>query len=79
MSHLVLIHLQAQIAEMREPKFEMFADISHSPMELLTGCNKTETVLSHDDVVDGDDHGRVVSMEPCIARFRYLFADELEI
>jgi hypothetical protein len=64
---------------MRQPKFEMFADISHSPMESLTGCNKTETVLSHDDVVDGDDHGRVVSMEPCIARFQYLFADDLEI
>jgi hypothetical protein len=78
-SHLVLIHLLAQIAEMRQPKFEMFADISHSPMESLTGCNKTETVLSHDDVVDGDDHGRVVSMEPCIARFQYLFADNLEI
>jgi hypothetical protein len=57
----------------------MFADISHSPMELLTVCSKTEMVLSHDDVVDGDDHGRVMSMEPCIARFQYLFADDLEI
>jgi hypothetical protein len=69
-SHLVLIHLQARIAEMRQPKFEMCADISHSPMELLTGRNKTETVMSHDDVV---------SMEPCVARFRYFFADDLEI
>jgi hypothetical protein len=48
-------------------------------MEVLTGCNKTETVVSHDDVADGDNHGRAETMEPCIARFRYLFANELEI
>jgi hypothetical protein len=63
-SHLVLVHLQAQIAQMREPKFHMFADISHSPMEMLTGCNKTEMVLPHDDLVDGggDNHGKCQTM-----------------
>jgi hypothetical protein len=78
-SHLVLVHLRARIAEMREPKFDMFADISKSKMEILTNRNKTETVLSHDDVLDTDDHELVVPMEPCIAHFRLLFADDLEI
>jgi hypothetical protein len=64
---------------MQEPKFAMFADISHSHMEVLTGCNKTETVVSHDNVADGDNHGRAETMEPCIACFRYLFANDLEI
>jgi hypothetical protein len=64
---------------MQEPKSAMFADISHSHMEVLTGRNKTETVVSHDNVADGDDHGRAETIEPCIARFRYLFADDLEI
>jgi hypothetical protein len=33
-SHLVLVHLRARIAQMGEPKFHMFADISHSPIWL---------------------------------------------
>jgi hypothetical protein len=70
-SHLVLVHLQARIALKREPKFDMFADISHSPMKTLTGCNKTETVLSHYDLADGggDNHGQCKTMEPCIVCF----------
>ena len=78
-SHLVLIHLRARIADMREPKFAMFADLSYTNLEVLTGRKKTEMVVSHDDVADGDDHGRAETMEPCIARFRYLFADDFEL
>jgi hypothetical protein len=79
-SHLVLVHLRARIAQMREPKFHMFVDISHSPMETLTGRNKTKTVLPHDDLVDGggDDHGKCETMEPCIARFCSIFANDSE-
>jgi hypothetical protein len=80
-SHLVLVHLRARIAQMREPKFDMYADISHSKMETLSLRNKTETVSSHDheDVVDTEDHERCVEMEQCILRFRSIFANDLEI
>jgi hypothetical protein len=64
---------------MQEPIFAMYTDMSHSHMEVLTGCNKAETVVCHNDVTDGDDHGRAETMEPCIACFRYLFSDDLEI
>jgi hypothetical protein len=69
-SHLVLVHLRARIAQMREPKFDMYADISHSKMETLSLRNKTETVSSHDheDAVDTEDHERCVEMEQCILR-----------
>jgi hypothetical protein len=77
-SHLVLVHLRARIAQLREHKFEMYADISHSPLEVLTGRNKTETVLA-DDATDREDHGRVEPMHPCIARFRTVFANDLEV
>lgn len=76
-SHLVLVHLRACIAELRKPKFQMYADISHSPLESLTSRNKTETVLS-DEVVDREDHGRVEVMHKCVAKFRAIFADDLE-
>jgi hypothetical protein len=59
----------------------MFADISHSPVETLTGCNKPKMVLSHNDSVDGggDNHGKCKTMEPCIARFRTILTNDLEI
>jgi hypothetical protein len=56
----------------------MYADISQLNMELLTGCTKTEMVLS-DDVTDRDEHGRVKSMQPCVSCFRLLCAKELEL
>jgi hypothetical protein len=77
-SHLVLVHLQARIEQLREPKFAMFADILHNPLEVLTGRNKTETVLS-DEVTDCDDHGRVEAMHRCVAKFRSVFADNLAV
>jgi hypothetical protein len=67
-SHLVLVHLQARIAQLREPKFAMFADISHLNQESLTGRTKTEMVLS-DDVTNREEHGQVESMQPCVNRF----------
>jgi hypothetical protein len=67
MSHLVLVHLQARIEQLREPKFAN-ADISHSPLEVQTGWNKAETVLL-DEVTDHDDHGRVEAMHRCVAKF----------
>jgi hypothetical protein len=76
-AHLVLVHLRARIAQLREPKFSMFADLSHSKLEVLTGCNKTETVLS-DDATERDGHGRVEPMHRCIATFQSVFADDLE-
>jgi hypothetical protein len=77
-SHLVLVHLRARIAQLREPKFAMFADISHLNQESLTARTKTEMVLS-DDVTDREEHGRVESMQPCVNRFRLLCAEDLEL
>jgi hypothetical protein len=77
-SHLVLVHLQARIAKHCEPKFAMFADISHLNQESLTGRTKTEMVLS-DDVTDREEHGQVESMQPCVNRFRLLCAEDLEL
>jgi hypothetical protein len=77
-SHLALVHIRARIAQLRQPKFQMYADISHSPMEILTGRRKTETVLS-DDVIEREDHGPVEAMHRCVAKFRSEFADDLEV
>jgi hypothetical protein len=77
-SHLVLVHLRARIAQLREPKFAMYAAISHLTMESLTGRTKTEMVLS-DAVTDRDEHGRFESMQPCVSRFRLLCAEDLEL
>jgi hypothetical protein len=77
-SHLVLIHLRVRIAQMRETRFAMYADISHSNLELLSNRNKTETVLSDAAVDREDDGGRVEPMVKCVADFRSLFADDLE-
>lgn len=52
-------------------------DISHSPVEVLTRRAKTITVLS-EDVEDRDD-GPSDVMQPCIAQFRSVFADDLEM
>jgi hypothetical protein len=68
-SHLVLVHLRAQIAQLREPKFAMYADILHSGLQSLTRRLKTEMVVS-DEATDRDDHGQVTQMEPCISLFR---------
>jgi hypothetical protein len=76
-AHLVLVHLRARIAQLREKKFSMYADVSHSEEEVLTNRTKTETVLS-DDVVQRDGHGRVEPMHRCIATFRSVFADDME-
>lgn len=56
----------------------MYGDVSHSEMEVLTNRVKTETVLS-DAVEQREDIGRVNPMAPCIAEFRNLFADDLEV
>ena len=77
-SHLVLIHLRVQIAQMRETRFAMYADISHSNLEVLSNRNKTETVLSDAATDRDDDGGRVEPMVKCVADFRKLFADDLE-
>jgi hypothetical protein len=45
-SHLVIVHLQAQIQQMRELRFNMYKDISHTKMPIMTNCWKTETVLA---------------------------------
>jgi hypothetical protein len=76
-AHPLLVHLQACIAQLREPKFSMFPDLSQSKLEVLTGCNKTETVLS-DDATERDGHGRDERMHRCIATFQSVFADDLE-
>jgi hypothetical protein len=76
-AHLVLVHIRARIAQMRQPKFMMYADISHSQMEVLTNRAKTVTVLS-DSATDRDD-GPSEPMHPCVADFRSIFADDLEV
>jgi hypothetical protein len=77
-SHLVLVHLQARIEQLREPKFAMYTDILHSPLEVLTGRNRTETVLP-DEVTDHDDHERGEAMHRCVAKFQSVFAADLEV
>lgn len=77
-SHLVLVHLRARIAQIREPKFAMFADISHSYLEKLSDRKKTEMVVS-DEVTDHGEGGPVESMQVSVANFRTIFADDLEI
>ena len=63
---------------MRELKFAMYADISHSNLPVLTNRTKTETVLSNDVTVCDDLAGRVEPMMQCVADFRRIFADDLE-
>jgi hypothetical protein len=46
----------------------MYTDILHSPLEVLTGRNKTETIVP-DTVTDHDDHGHVEAMHRCVAKF----------
>lgn len=79
-SHLVLVHLRARIESMREDKFLMYTDISHSTQEVLSNRVKTEVVLSN-DVVDRDDvaGGRVETMQQCVAEFRENFAYDMEL
>ena len=77
-AHLVLINLRVRIAQMREPQFSMYGDISHSTiLPVITDRKKTETVVS-DDVTERDD-GPVVPMMDCIETFRAVFADDLEL
>ena len=77
-SHLVLINLRVRIAQMREKRFNMYGDISHSTLlSVITNRKKTEMVLS-DDVTERDD-GRSEPMMECVARFWHLFADDLEL
>jgi hypothetical protein len=78
-SHLVLVNLRARIAQLRQPKFTMYADLSHSPLESLTGRIKTETVISDEITDHNEHHGRVEVMQTCVKRFRKVFADDLEI
>ena len=76
--HLILLHLRIRIAQMREPKFLMYGNISHSDMPVLTRRAKTETVLSN-SVEKRDDEGRVDPMNKSVTMFRELFADDLEV
>ena len=78
-AHLVLIHLRVRINEMRQPRFDKYADISYSSMEVLTNRRKTETVV-RDNIEDRRQRqiGKIEVMEDCIYDFRYMFADNLE-
>jgi hypothetical protein len=76
--HLILLNLRSRIAQMREPKFLMYGDVSHSNLEVLTNRSKTETVLSN-AVEEREDVGRVEPMVQCVADFRKLFADDLDV
>ena len=75
-SHLILVTVRARIAQMREKDFKMYADISHSALEVLTNRPMTVTVLS-DEVTERED-GPSEPMQPCIAEFRKIFADDFE-
>jgi len=76
-SHHVLFECRVRIQQMHEPKFLMFADISHTNLEDLGKRAKTEMVLSN-QVTDREESGQIEAMHPCIARFRHLFADNFE-
>jgi hypothetical protein len=77
-SHLVLVHIRARLHQLRQPKFNMYEDISHTEMPILTSRRKTETVCLP-TVTDHEDHGRVEPMLFAVDQFRHLFADDLEI
>ena len=78
-AHLILINLRARIGEIREPRFDMYGDISYSNMEVLTNRRKTETVV-RDNIDDRQRRqvGKIEVMEDCIADFREMFTDDLE-
>jgi hypothetical protein len=77
-SHLVLIHLQAQIQQMQEMRFTMYKDISHTKMPILTNCWKTETVLAP-NVTNREDHRQVEPMLYPVDEFRVLVCDDLKM
>jgi hypothetical protein len=77
-SHLVLIHLRIRIAQMRESRFAMYSDLSHSNLAVITNRTKTEMVLSNDATEREENGGRVEPMTKCVADFRSLFANDLE-
>jgi hypothetical protein len=75
-SHLVIVHLRAQIQQMRELRFNMYEDISHTKMPILTNCWKTETVLAQ-DVTNREDHGQVEPMLFPVDVFRALVCNNV--
>jgi hypothetical protein len=77
-SHLVIVHLRARIQQMRELRFNMYEDISHTKMPILTNPQKTETVLVR-NVTDWEDHGQVEPMLFPVDVFRALVCNDLEI
>ena len=76
-AHLVLFHLRARIAQMREKKFTMFADISYSDEPDLSKRHRSVTVL-REDCPREKLGGQVEMMHDSIALFRETFADDLE-
>jgi hypothetical protein len=77
-AHLVLVHLRFQVAQLRENKFLMYSDISHSALSVLTNRTKTETVVTN-EVTEREESGRTEAMHECVSEFRTIFADDIEL
>jgi hAT family C-terminal dimerisation region len=76
--HETLFVITARIAQMRETSFAMYGDISHSEVARdLRKRTKTLVVNSPNNILSVDEENEK-TMEPCILKFRELYADDLE-
>jgi hypothetical protein len=74
--HETLFVTAARIAQLQEPTFSMYGDISHTELPDLTKRTKTVTVYTADHVLSGD--GRTEQpMDECIELFRSLYANDM--
>lgn len=72
--HETLFVIVARLTQMREPKFLMYGDISHSELPDLTKRHKTVRVWA-EHLIDAEQE--VVQMEDCILLFRSQYASDM--
>ena len=78
-SHEVIFVTAAYISMMRDTWFAMYEDISHSDIPDLKNRKKTVYVLASNYYSLEDETGRNEQpMDPCIEKFRKLYADDME-
>ena len=77
--HEALFNVRARIDECRDDEFTMYSDISNSELSDLSKRVKSEKVITTYDY-DLEERGDTEHRMPeCIEKFRYLFADDLEL
>jgi hypothetical protein len=75
--HETLFVTLARLAEMSEPSFTMFGDISHSELPDLTKRVKSVVVISSAYPLGGNGGANEVPMEECIETFRSLYVEDM--